>query len=105
MPLNRVIHDRVCRIRSGSGILTFDRTLDFYNLSANIPQANQLVVADLEIFVPLRDGSSIDPCESRSVEGRNKVRIFASFAGWCEVTTCIAPIRCFNLGRDEAIWL
>ncbi|KAF9225736.1 beta-sandwich domain of Sec23/24 [Gyrodon lividus] len=52
----------------GIGILTFDQTLHFYNLSANLPQANQLVVADLEeIFVPLREGLFVDPWESRTV--------------------------------------
>ncbi|KAF8839165.1 beta-sandwich domain of Sec23/24 [Paxillus ammoniavirescens] len=53
-----------CRL----GILTFDRTLHFYNLSANLPRANQLVVADLEeIFNPLRGGLFVDPWESRTV--------------------------------------
>ncbi|KAL4067050.1 hypothetical protein V8B97DRAFT_2025337 [Scleroderma yunnanense] len=53
-----------CRI----GILTFDRTLHFYNLSPNLPQASLIVLADLEeIFVPLRDGMFVDPYESRTI--------------------------------------
>ncbi|KIJ62132.1 hypothetical protein HYDPIDRAFT_182910 [Hydnomerulius pinastri MD-312] len=52
----------------GIGILTFDQTLHFHNLSANLPQASQLIVADLEeIFLPLRDGLFVDPWESRTV--------------------------------------
>ncbi|KAF9237386.1 hypothetical protein BU15DRAFT_88812 [Melanogaster broomeanus] len=52
----------------GIGIITFDQTVHFYNLSANLPQANQLVVADLEeIFVPLRGGLFVDPWDSRAV--------------------------------------
>ncbi|KAH7886990.1 hypothetical protein F5I97DRAFT_1807234 [Phlebopus sp. FC_14] len=50
------------------GILTFDRTLHFYNLSSNLPQANIMVLADLEeIFVPLREGLFVDPWKSRTV--------------------------------------
>ncbi|KAI6019871.1 hypothetical protein F5J12DRAFT_968057 [Pisolithus orientalis] len=52
----------------GIGILTFDRTLHFYNLSPSLPQASVIVLADLdEIFVPLRDGMFVDPWESRTV--------------------------------------
>ncbi|KAG9313371.1 hypothetical protein JVU11DRAFT_5688 [Chiua virens] len=50
------------------GILTFDQTLHFYNLSADLPQVHQLIMADLEeIFLPLRDGLFVDPWESRTV--------------------------------------
>ncbi|KIM70512.1 hypothetical protein SCLCIDRAFT_12458 [Scleroderma citrinum Foug A] len=53
-----------CRV----GILTFDRTLHFYNLSPKLPQASLIVLADLEeIFVPLRDGMFVDPYDSRTV--------------------------------------
>lgn len=52
----------------GIGILTFDRTLHFYNLSSSLLQASLMVLADLdEIFVPLRDGMFVDPWESRTV--------------------------------------
>ncbi|KAF8137561.1 hypothetical protein EV363DRAFT_1318334 [Boletus edulis] len=53
-----------CRI----AILTFDQALHFYNLSADLPHAHQLVVGDLEeIFLPLRNGLFVDPWESRTV--------------------------------------
>ncbi|KAG6377388.1 hypothetical protein JVT61DRAFT_15184 [Boletus reticuloceps] len=53
-----------CRI----AILTFDQALHFYNLSADLPRAHQLVVGDLEeIFLPLRNGLFVDPWESRIV--------------------------------------
>lgn len=52
----------------GIGILTFDRTLHFYNLSSGLPQASLVVLADLdEIFVPIRDGMFVDPWQSRTV--------------------------------------
>ncbi|KAG6330739.1 hypothetical protein ID866_8350 [Astraeus odoratus] len=55
----------------GVGILTFDQTLHFYNLSPNLSQASLIVLADLEeVFVPLRDGMFVDPYESRTtIEG------------------------------------
>lgn len=64
------------------GILTFDRTLHFHNLSVSFPndgsggdthisqahlnQATMMVVSDLEeIFVPLREGLFVDPHASK----------------------------------------
>ncbi|KAH7926159.1 beta-sandwich domain of Sec23/24 [Leucogyrophana mollusca] len=49
-------------------ILTFDRTLHFYNLSPSLPQASMMVLSDLdEVFLPLREGLFAYPEESRAV--------------------------------------
>ncbi|CAO1628429.1 unnamed protein product [Sympodiomycopsis kandeliae] len=49
-------------------ILTFDRALHFYNLSAELDSAQMLVVADIdEPFVPISSGLLADPWESRHV--------------------------------------
>lgn len=52
-------------------ILTFDRALHFYNLSAELDQAQMLVVGDIdEPFVPISDGLLADAWESRHlIEG------------------------------------
>lgn len=52
-------------------ILTFDRALHFYNLSAELDQAQMLVVGDIdEPFVPISDGLLADVWESRHlIEG------------------------------------
>ncbi|KAI9206218.1 Sec23/Sec24 trunk domain-containing protein [Polychytrium aggregatum] len=48
------------------GFLTFDRSVHFYNLKANLDHPQMLVVPDInEIFVPLNDGFLVDPNESR----------------------------------------
>ncbi|KAI7886500.1 hypothetical protein K492DRAFT_156094 [Lichtheimia hyalospora FSU 10163] len=50
------------------GILTFDRTVHFYNLSSNLSQAQMLVVSDIDdMFIPLQHGFLVDPAESASV--------------------------------------
>ncbi|SPO37007.1 related to Protein transport protein Sec24C [Pseudozyma flocculosa] len=47
-------------------ILTFDRSLHFYNLSSELDQAQMLVVPDIEEpFVPISDGLLADPWESK----------------------------------------
>ncbi|SPO32353.1 related to Protein transport protein Sec24C [Ustilago trichophora] len=52
-------------------ILTFDRALHFYNLSAELDQAQMLVVGDIdEPFVPISEGLLADAWESRHlIEG------------------------------------
>ncbi|THH27445.1 hypothetical protein EUX98_g6743 [Antrodiella citrinella] len=52
-------HSRLC-------IITFDRTLHFYNLASHLERAQMLVVPDLEdVFVPSREDLFVDAVESR----------------------------------------
>ncbi|BGO91181.1 hypothetical protein NBRC10512_005725 [Rhodotorula toruloides] len=52
-------------------IMTFDRTVQFYNLKPGLDQAQMLVVPDItDMFLPLNDGFLVDPLESRpAIEG------------------------------------
>lgn len=50
------------------GIITFDKSVHFYNLKPTLEQPQMLVVADIgDMFVPLNDGFLVDPNESRAV--------------------------------------
>lgn len=50
------------------GIVTFDKDLHFYNLSATLQSAQMMVMPDLEDpFVPFSEGLFVDPAESKSV--------------------------------------
>ncbi|KAL3462974.1 hypothetical protein BJX64DRAFT_131380 [Aspergillus heterothallicus] len=58
------------RIPEGSkvGIVTYDREVQFYNLSPELQQAQMMVMTDLqEPFVPLSEGLFVDPYESKDV--------------------------------------
>ncbi|KAL4931218.1 Sec23/Sec24 family protein [Aspergillus undulatus] len=60
----------VRRLPEGSkiGIVTYDREIQFYNLSAELQQAQMMVMTDLQDpFVPLSDGLFVDPYESKNV--------------------------------------
>ncbi|KAJ5692994.1 Sec23/Sec24 beta-sandwich [Penicillium macrosclerotiorum] len=50
------------------GIVTFDKEVHFYNLTATLDGAQMMVMTDLEEpFVPLSEGLFVDPYESKSV--------------------------------------
>jgi protein transport protein SEC24 len=50
------------------GIVTFDKQMHFFNLSALLEQAQMMVMPDMdEPFVPLSDGLFVDPEESKVV--------------------------------------
>ncbi|KAJ5174841.1 uncharacterized protein N7482_000718 [Penicillium canariense] len=50
------------------GIVTYDKEVQFYNLTATLGQAQMMVMTDLEEpFVPLSEGLFVDPYESKSV--------------------------------------
>ncbi|KAI9493869.1 hypothetical protein BDB00DRAFT_821063 [Zychaea mexicana] len=58
------------RLASGNriGLITFDRSVQFYNLSPALSQAQMLVVGDInEMFLPLQEGFSVDPVESQDI--------------------------------------
>ncbi|KAH0543298.1 hypothetical protein FGG08_002361 [Glutinoglossum americanum] len=50
------------------GIMSFDKEIHFYNLSAGLEQAQMMVVSDIEDpFVPLSEGLFVDPYTSKAV--------------------------------------
>ncbi|KAI8149625.1 Sec23/Sec24 trunk domain-containing protein [Fennellomyces sp. T-0311] len=50
------------------GLITFDRSVQFYNLAPALSQAQMLVVPDInDMFLPLQEGFLVDPVESRDV--------------------------------------
>ncbi|RKO83219.1 Sec23/Sec24 trunk domain-containing protein, partial [Blyttiomyces helicus] len=50
------------------GIMTYDKSVHFYNLKSTLEQPQMLVVADVEeTFVPLSAGLLVDPYESKVV--------------------------------------
>ncbi|KAI9097181.1 Sec23/Sec24 trunk domain-containing protein [Phlyctochytrium arcticum] len=50
------------------GIITFDKSVHFYNLKPTLEQPQMLVVPDVgDMFVPLNEGFLVDPKESRAV--------------------------------------
>lgn len=50
------------------GIITFDRTVHFYNLTATLSQPQMMVVSDVEdVFLPLQSGLLVNGHESRDV--------------------------------------
>ncbi|KAK4048375.1 COPII coat Sec23p-Sfb3p heterodimer component [Microbotryomycetes sp. JL221] len=50
------------------GIITFDKTVNFFNLRPGLDQAQMLVVPDIDdMFLPMMEGFLVDPIESRSV--------------------------------------
>ncbi|KAJ1843160.1 COPII coat Sec23p-Sfb3p heterodimer component, partial [Coemansia sp. RSA 2703] len=50
------------------GIITYDRSVHFYSLSAQLEQAQMMVVPDiLDVFVPIHEGFVVDANESRHV--------------------------------------
>ncbi|KAL0073653.1 Sec23/Sec24 trunk domain-containing protein [Phycomyces blakesleeanus] len=50
------------------GILTFDKGVQFYNLSPSLSQAQMIVVSDInDMFLPLQDGFLVDPYEAKDL--------------------------------------
>jgi protein transport protein SEC24 len=48
------------------GIMTYNRSVHFYNLKSSLEQAQMLIVPDIDdVFVPLHEGFLVDPVESR----------------------------------------
>ncbi|WEW60485.1 COPII coat Sec23p-Sfb3p heterodimer component [Emydomyces testavorans] len=63
------------------GIITFDKEMHFYNLSASLQQAQMIVMPDLEDpFVPLSEGLFVDPYESKHVISSLLTQIPALFS-------------------------
>jgi protein transport protein SEC24 len=48
------------------GIMTFDSSVHFYNLTAGLEQAQMMIVSDVEeVFCPLHHGLFVDPIASK----------------------------------------
>ncbi len=57
------------RIPKGAkvGIITYDKTIHFYNLGSGLPEAQMMVMSEIDDpFVPLSEGLLVDPEESRA---------------------------------------
>ncbi|GAB5592811.1 COPII coat Sec23p-Sfb3p heterodimer component [Umbelopsis nana] len=62
--------DAANRLPEGAkiGLVTFDRSMHFYNLKPTLEQAQLMVVSDVhDVFVPLHEGLFVDPEESRAI--------------------------------------
>ncbi|KAF9185975.1 COPII coat Sec23p-Sfb3p heterodimer component [Haplosporangium sp. Z 767] len=62
--------DGVSKLAPGAqiGILTYDKTVHFYNLSSTLEQAQMMVVPDVnDVFVPLSEGFLVDPHTSKTI--------------------------------------
>ncbi|KAF2134420.1 Sec23/Sec24 family protein-like protein [Dothidotthia symphoricarpi CBS 119687] len=62
--------DSTTRIPKGAkvGIMTFDKSIHFYNLSSKLSAAQMLVMPDIEDpFLPFSEGVFVDPVESKAV--------------------------------------
>ncbi|KAI8884924.1 hypothetical protein K501DRAFT_332349 [Backusella circina FSU 941] len=56
------------KLQNRIGILTFDKGVHFYNLSASLTSAQMLIVSDIDdMFVPLQNGFLADPTESKGI--------------------------------------
>ncbi|KAI8393470.1 Sec23/Sec24 trunk domain-containing protein [Radiomyces spectabilis] len=63
-------HSEQQKLNPGSkiGILTFDKAVHYYNLSASLSQVQMMVVPDIDdLFVPLEDGFLVDPMASKDI--------------------------------------
>ena len=67
--LKHFLYSGASNLPSGSkiGILTFDRSIHFYNLHSSLETAHMMIVGDLEdVFCPLQEGLLVDPQICRS---------------------------------------
>lgn len=74
------------------GIVTFDREIHFYNLTAGLEQAQMMVMPDVEDpFVPLSQGLFVDPDASRTVITSLLERIPQMFAATKNPEPAVLP--------------
>ncbi|TFY60012.1 hypothetical protein EVG20_g7583 [Dentipellis fragilis] len=80
------------------GILTFDNSLHFYDLSPHLESARVLIVSDIdEPFIPLRTGLFVDPHESRSVLEQLLQSLPARHEGTLVSQTCLGSVLSVTL--------
>ncbi|KAI8997532.1 Sec23/Sec24 trunk domain-containing protein [Pilobolus umbonatus] len=68
--LKRALYDEQghSKLINKIAIVTFDKDLQFYNLSPSLVNAQMLVVSDVDdVFIPLQGGIFADPTESKNV--------------------------------------
>ncbi|CEJ55998.1 Putative Sec23/Sec24 family protein [Penicillium brasilianum] len=74
------------------GIVTYDKEVQFYNLTATLNQAQMMVMTDLEEpFVPLSEGLFVDPYESKSVISSLLARIPTIFSHIKNTESALLP--------------
>ncbi|KAJ1930728.1 COPII coat Sec23p-Sfb3p heterodimer component [Tieghemiomyces parasiticus] len=68
--LRNILYETEGGLHAGTrvGLVTYDKTVHFYNLAAGLEQPQMLVCPDVDhVFVPLHHGFLVDPQESREV--------------------------------------
>ncbi|KAL7291984.1 hypothetical protein TKK_0014270 [Trichogramma kaykai] len=74
------------------GFITYNNTVQFYNLSPNLAQPQMMIVGDVhEVFMPLLDGFLCDPIESETLIDNLMTQIPLMFGGTRETETILAP--------------
>ena len=74
------------------GFLTYDSAVHFYNLSAALPAAQMMVVADVDDpFPPLPDEHYVTLADARAVVDSLLASLPAAFAGTAELDSAMAP--------------
>lgn len=83
-----------CSLPQGSrvGIVTFDKEIQFYSLTAGAQQAQMFVMPDIEEpFVPLSEGLFVDPFESKAVIKALLTQLPSMFANVKNPEPCLLP--------------
>ena len=88
-----------CRI----GIITYDRTVHFYNLASNLSQPQMMVVSDTaDVFLPLKKGLLVNVHESTEVIETVLEQIPHSFASTKQTEPCFgAAMRAAMLAAQD----
>ncbi|XP_061769503.1 protein transport protein Sec24D [Nerophis ophidion] len=75
------------------GFITYNKTLQFYNVKSSLSQPQMLVVSDMtEMYVPLSDGFLVNFQESRAIIHNLLTQIPEMFADTNESETVFAPV-------------
>ena len=74
------------------GFITYNSTVQFYNLKTNLAQPQMMIVGDVhDVFMPLLDGFLCDPEESEAHIDSLMNQIPTMFGDTRETETILAP--------------